>query len=73
MILTHGRIQRLWSGGRGFRTPPENSQVVKGFLRNTGTDPLEKQFDPVPIASREMLVALCEERCNRTTSSLGCI
>ena len=26
--------------------PPGKLQVAKGVLRNTGTDPLEKQFDP---------------------------
>ena len=26
-------------------SPPGKSQVVIGFRRNTGTDPLEKQYD----------------------------
>ena len=36
----------------GRRGPPRKSQVAIGFLKNTGTYPLEKQLDPsVPIAS----------------------
>ena len=42
------------------RTPPRKSQVAICFLRNTGTDPLEKQLDPFdprsPIAFRERFV-----------------
>ena len=29
----------------GWSGPPEKSQVTIGFLRNSGTDPLEKQVD----------------------------
>ena len=38
--------------------PPGKSQVaIICFLRNTGTDPIEKQLNPrSPIASRETLV-----------------
>ena len=53
----HGRIQRGGGGeGGGWGRPSlthileKKSQVAFGFLRNTGTDPLEKQFGP--IASR---------------------
>ena len=44
---------QMGRGGGGPR-PPGKSQVAMGFLRNTGTDPLEQhQFDPWgPITSR---------------------
>ena len=44
--------------GHVVRTPsPGKWQVVIGFLRNTCTDPIERQFDPLgPIASRGMSV-----------------
>ena len=43
-------------GGRGSG-PSWKTQVAVGFLRNTVTDPLEKQFDPLcPIASRGRFV-----------------
>ena len=33
--------------------PTGKSQALKGFLRNTGTDPPREQLDPLgPIASR---------------------
>ena len=32
--------------GEGVWFPPGKPQVVTGFLRNTGADPLEKQLDP---------------------------
>ena len=36
---------------------PGKSQVAIGLLRNTGTDPLEKQLDPLgPIASQGRFV-----------------
>ena len=47
-----------YSGGQGAgdqNPPPQpgKSQVAIGFLRNSGTDPLEKQLDPMgPIASK---------------------
>ena len=44
-------------GVAGGADPPEESKVAKSFLRNTGTDPLEKQLDPEgPIAFRERFV-----------------
>ena len=44
-------------GGTWGRDPPGKSQVVICFLRNTGTDSLEKQLDQKgPIASRGRLV-----------------
>ena len=51
----HGPIRR-W--GQGLRTLPlVKSQVAKGFLRNSGMDPLERQLDPLgPIASRRRSV-----------------
>ena len=37
--------------------PPEKSRVAMIDLRNSGTDPLEKQLDPSgPIASRGRFV-----------------
>ena len=46
--ISHVRIQRSGRGG-----------VALGFLRNSGTDPLEKQLDPSgPIASRSRSVLL---------------
>ena len=40
-------------GGQGVWTPPRKSHVLICFLRNTGTDPLEKRLDPSgPTASR---------------------
>ena len=42
----HGQIER---GERGLRPPtPGKSEEAIGFLRFTGKDPLEKQFDPRP-------------------------
>ena len=41
-FLVHVRIQR---GDRGPDSPGK-SQVAIGFLRNTGTDPIEKPLDP---------------------------
>ena len=44
-------------GGQEVQTPLVNSQVAIDFLRNGGTDPLKKQFDPLcPIASRGRFV-----------------
>ena len=41
-------------GAGGSRPPPPGkSEVAKDFLINTGTDPFEKQLDPMgPIAAR---------------------
>ena len=36
-------------GGTGDWTPPGKSQVVVSFLRNTGTNPLEKQLTLVML------------------------
>ena len=48
--MKHGPIQRDGTGSRP--PPPGKSQMVIGFLRNTGTDPLKKQLEPLgPIAS----------------------
>ena len=33
-------------GGGSGPCPTGKSQVAIGFLKNTGTDPLEKQLDP---------------------------
>ena len=39
------------------RGPPEKSQVAMGFLRNSRTDTLDRQLDPLgPIASPGMSV-----------------
>ena len=45
IVGLHGWIQK---GEKGVQTPspPEKSQMAIGFLRKTGTDPLEKQLDP---------------------------
>ena len=44
-------------GGSRTPPPPGKSQVAIGSLRNSGTDPLEGQFDPLgPIASRGRFV-----------------
>ena len=36
-------------GDRGSGTPPGKSQVAIHFLRNTGTNLLEKQLDPLGL------------------------
>ena len=50
-----------WGGSRGgtggLDPPLPPGKVAIGFLRNAGTDPLEKQLDPF---SREACMALCE-------------
>ena len=48
--------------GRGSGPPsPEKTQVGIGFLRRSGTDPLEKQLYPRSlIASRGVRTSLCE-------------
>ena len=44
-------------GGAGGPDSPAKSKVAIGFLRNTGTDPLKKQFGPSgPFASRESCI-----------------
>ena len=43
--------------GHGVRTLyPGQLQVTIGFLRNTGTDPLEKQLDPFGVFVRRGLL-----------------
>ena len=46
----HGWIQKgggRWSGPSVWPGPPGKSQVTICFRRNSGTDPLEKQLDPM--------------------------
>ena len=45
---------RIWDKGSGPQSPGKPQVAIcVCFLRNTGTDPLEKQYDPSgPIASR---------------------
>ena len=62
----------VWGGGgAGFWTPPGKSQVVIGFLRNTGTDPPRERFtwptvkrflDP-PMLHSYKLVEYLKDRC----------
>ena len=53
--IVHLNFQR-GGGGAGGSDPQGKSQVAIGFLRNTGTDPLEKQLDLGPVASRGRFV-----------------
>ena len=46
-------------GGRGSG-PPGESQVVIGFLRNTGVD--QKKLNTLGSGSREARTALCKTR-----------
>ena len=73
-IAIQWRMQ-WWGSGPPPPAPACNIQVAIGFLRNSGTDPLEKQLDPMgPIASPERSVPLsmncdddCENNIFRTT------
>ena len=47
-------------GGPGLNPTPGKSQVVIGFLRNTGTDPHREAIGPF---SRAAHTAFCEIRC----------
>ena len=52
-----GRSRGGGGGVIGGLEHPGKSQVAIGLLRNTGTDPLEKQLDPLgPIASQGRFV-----------------
>ena len=45
-LNTHGRIHRERGSGSQDLSHPWKSQTTISVLRNTDTDPLEKQLDP---------------------------
>ena len=46
LLFDHACPDQEWGRGRESGShPPHKSQVVIGFFKNTGTDPLEKQLD----------------------------
>ena len=51
-----------YRGGTGGQYPPGKSKVAIGFLRNSGTNPLEKQLD-----TSRLLGSNCFSREARTT------
>ena len=50
MGIVHGRIKR---GGQGVRTPPLKNHINKGFLCNTGPDPLKNHKATKPAFNVE--------------------